>query len=540
MRTPSVVLAALLALLAAVAFTLRGDAPSAPAPGPAPNEPGGAPAATAEEAAPTAGEEAVPAEAAAPAAPRPNIITLMADDLDEGSLATMLRTGLLPNIEATFVSGGVRFAHSFVSNAVCAPSRATFLTGQLSHNNGVLHNLDGGGRGGVTALNHASTLPLWLQRAGYRTGHVGKYLNGYGQATAPTWVPPGWDHWQGLIDPTTYQVYNYRINDHGTVVSYGDRPEDYQTDVLAQRAVRFIEDSDRLDDARPFFLVVTPLAPHVEVDGTSGNVWEWTIRPAPRHAGTTDFLPLPRPPAFNELDVRDKPRWLQDRPLLGPADVAALTRKYRDRLASLRAVDDLVGAVTAALARTGETDRTVLLFTSDNGYLYGEHRLPEKLVAFEESIRVPLLARVPGVPGGRAVFEPAVNVDLAPTIAALAGATPTHVVDGRSLVPALLGAPAPARRRFLVEHWMMVFRSTVPTYSAVRAFDTDPAAPRTLYVEYREGEWGAREYYEMLSDPGQLRSLHADPATAWRRNYLDAYLERLRRAAGDGVRALEE
>ncbi|HXG63364.1 MAG TPA: sulfatase [Planctomycetota bacterium] len=471
-------------------------------------------------------------------ASKPNLVVILADDLDEGSLETMLRAGLLPHIQRTFVAGGIRFVNSFVTNAVCAPSRATFLTGQYSHNHGVLHNGDLTGRGGVTALDHSSTLPVWLREAGYRTGHVGKYLNGYGATTDRAWVPPGWDYWQGLIDPSTYKVYGYFINDNGDP---SDEPiMIYQTDFLAQRSVRFVHECDRLNDNQPFFLVVAPLAPHVEVHESSGNIWEWTIRPALRHEGSTDFLKLPRPPSFNELDARDKPRWLRERPLLGPADVTALERKYRDRLASLRAVDDLVGEVMKALEETGEADRTVLVLTADNGYFYGEHRLPEKLAAYEEAIRVPLYIRVPGLAGGREVRDAALNTDLAPTLVELAGATAGRVMDGRSLVPALLGGGGLGRKRFLVEHWMVGGRYTVPTYSAVRTLVGEPAAPLALYVEYREGEWGAREYYELVTDPYQLESRHDDLSTGWKRAYLNGYLERLRWAYGPRVRDLED
>ena len=474
---------------------------------------------------------------------RPNLVVIMADDLDPGSLELMVRSGLMPHFESLFVKGGVKFPNCFATNPICAPSRATFLTGRYSHNHGVHHN--GNLNGGVLGMDHASTIATWLQRGGYRTGHVGKFLNGYGSSTARTWIPPGWDDWQGLIDLSTYSVYDYTINDNGRLVTYGRAESDYQTDVLARRAARFIDVSNLVGDAKPFFLAVTPLAPHVEVTPETllTDVWSWTIRPAPRHVGSTDMFPLPRPTSFNEANVADKPQWVRNRPLLTPENIAALTRKYRERLASLRAVDDLVGTVVEALRRTGEFDRTVLMFTADNGYLYGEHRLPEKMYAYDESLRIPLYIRAPGVAGGTERRATVLNNDLAPTLAALGQVLPGHLVDGRSLVPLLAGQdPGPWRKRFLAEHWTVSssVKLESPTYSAVRTIPEVPVLPDRLYVEYRNGEWGATEHYDRTIDPYELESRHADPARAWEREILRAQLGKLRGSSGPWVRAAEE
>jgi len=480
---------------------------------------------------------------------RPNLVVIMADDLDVGSLKTMIDAGLMPHAQRHLLDRGCAFSNSFVSNSVCCPSRATFLTGQFSHNNGVQHN-GPGPNGGVMSLDHSSTLATWLQAAGYRTGHIGKYLNLYGVSTLPTWVPPGWDDWQALIDPSTYRVYNYRLNDNGTVVTYGSDPADYQTDVLAGRATRFIETWARQHRSSPFFLVVTPLAPHVEAlpgfaKAIANDIWSLTIRPAPRHQGSTDFIPLPQPPSFNEADVSDKPGWLQERPLLTPENVTALTRQYRDRLASLRAVDDLVGSVTAALEAAGALEQTTVLFTSDNGYFHGEHRLSQKMAAYEEAIRVPLVVRGQGVSGPQKVESLVLNVDLAPTLAELAGATPTRVVDGRSIVPLLRGRVPPGgwRKRLLLEHWKPIVPREdveIPPYGGLRAGPGDDAAPNSLFVRYRAGQWGTEEFYPLAADPYQLRNRADDPAESATVTVQRHRLRLLQVAAGDAARALEE
>lgn len=503
---------------------------------------------------------------AEPTDPRPNIVVIMADDLDVGSVERLLALGMMPHLKRYLIDEGVTFKNSFVTNSLCCPSRATFLTGQYAHNTGVLTNIPP--TGSITAFNDSQTLATWLQAAGYRTSHIGKYLNGYGTADHNGdgmlderdlhYIPPGWTDWQGLLDTglSTYRVYNYWINDNGTLVQHGDAPEDYQTDVLAQRAARLIEGAEQTDDV-PFFLVVTPIAPHVEIfPGITKfapypEVWKWDIRPAPRHEGTVN-LAVPIPPSFNEADMSDKPAWLQPgqpryRPPLTWADYFFLNRQYRHRLESLRAVDDLIGRVVAALRATGELENTVILFTSDNGFLHGEHRMAEKLVAYEESIRVPLYARIPGVAGGMTIEQLVTNNDLAPTIAELAGATPDLIVDGASFVPLLNGQSA-WRKRFLVEHWDGPTGSVLdlPTYGAVRSLWASPNGPvNVLYLEYdnpdKDGNFNTPELYDIDRDPYQLDSLHAstNPLRIVQRMTLSMLLAALKSCAGVSCRVLE-
>ncbi len=503
---------------------------------------------------------------AEPADPRPNIVVIMADDLDVGSVERLLALEMMPHLKRYLIDEGVTFKNSFVTNSLCCPSRATFLTGQYAHNTGVLTNIPP--TGGVTTFDDRQTLATWLQAAGYRTAHIGKYLNGYGTADHNGdgildeqdlhYIPPGWTDWQGLLDTglSTYRVYNYWINDNGALVHHGDAPEDYQTDVLAQRAARFIDGAEQSDDT-PFFLVVTPIAPHVEIfPGITKfepypEVWKWDIRPAPRHEGTVN-VSVPIPPSFNEGDMSDKPAWLRPgqlryRPPLTWVDYLFLNRQYRHRLESLRAVDDLIGTLVDKLRANGELENTVILFTSDNGFLHGEHRMAEKLVAYEESIRVPLYARVPGVAGGAAIEQLVTNNDLAPSIAELVRASPDLVVDGASFVPLLNGQGA-WRKRFLVEHWDGPTGSVLdlPTYAAVRSLWASPNGPvNVLYLEYdnpdKDGNFNTPEFYDVDRDPHQLESLHAstNPLRIVQRQTLSMLLAALRSCAGVSCRLLE-
>ena len=491
----------------------------------------------------------------------PNVVVIMADDLDAASVDVMVANGLMPNLKRYLIDEGTRFTNSFVTTSWCCPSRATFFTGQYSHNHGVLSN--GRPFGGVTRFRDASTLATWLRKAGYRTGLVGKYLNQYGSdadpntpVDNPTYIPPGWDDWQAILDSTitgrkVFQMYDYTLNDNGTLVAFGAAPSDYQTDVLARRAREFINESGGLNDAQPFFLVVTPVAPHLErpgptLSGCANPKWNGTIRPAPRHVGTLPAaITLPRPPSFNEAVVSDKPAFLRAVPRLTTADVGCLTRQYRDHLEALRAIDDLIGGIVSTLSTNGELGNSVIIFTSDNGFYYGEHRLTDKVLGYEPSIRVPLVIRAPGFKGPKTATPFVLNNDLAPTIAAFAGAVPGLAVDGRSLIPLLNNPTAKAwRKRFLVEYIATAGESpqTGPRqpFSAVRTTPLDGQTPNRFYVEWNDPPPKSRELYNLVADPYQLRSEHANAALSGVRTALAGWLARLKSCGKGTCRTLED
>ncbi len=489
------------------------------------------------------------------AAVRPNIVVIMADDLDAKSLARLIASGLMPHLKNVVVDRGVTFTSAYVANALCCPSRATYLTGLYVHNHRVLSNHPP--EGAVIAFDDRHTLPTWLQRGGYRTSYIGKYLNAYGKSDVNrdraidekdrTYVPPGWDDWQVLLDPTTYRMYSYIINDNGVLATHGSADQDYQTDVLARRAAAFIRETTARNPAVPFFLTVMPLAPHVEV-GPNVEFHEWndiftaSLRPAPRHAGTVP-APLPQPSSFNEADVSGKPDWVQQHPPLTEDDISALQSKYQDRLAAMRAVDDMIGTIAAALQQTGRLAETVIIFTSDNGFLLGEHRLTEKRAAYEESVRVPLIIRIPGGPQDQTRSQTALNTDLAPTIAELAGIMPERSVDGTSLMPVIRNASRAGRKRFLVEHWHVgrprPVDFDVPDYDALRVTSTG-ASMNHLYVEYRDASQ-AGEFYDLATDPHQLRNLFFDtsPHRTSQRNMHAQWLAALKSCGNGSCQSLE-
>jgi N-acetylglucosamine-6-sulfatase len=458
------------------------------------------------------GEEGASSSTTAAKAPAkaPNVIVILTDDQDAASLRVMR------HLKDELAKKGTTFANSFATFPECCPSRVTLLTGQFAHNHGVLSNQPPDG--GFNAFDDNNYLPLWLQRAGYRTGYVGKYLNGYGFAALgndPGYVPPGWTNWEALTNHTEYQQYGHTLNQNGELRSYGERPRDYQTDVLARRSARFVRGS--VADRHPFFLTVAPVAPHDEGVVEDSPMAPRNPRPAPRHTGRFSGRPLPRPPSFNEANVEDKPQSTRRNPLLRRGDIRELTKLYRSRLESLLAVDDLVDKLVGVLRRNGALERTMIVFTSDNGYLLGEHRRVGKEALYEESVRVPLVIRGPGFPPGVTRRQLVGNVDLVPTIVALTGVEPGLTMDGVALLPLARRPHAKAHRAMLLE--VLSGR----TFSAIRT---------RRYVFAANGE-GVDELYDLKRDPFELRNVVGDPGYAGIKRRLSARLEGLRDCEGD-------
>ena len=384
---------------------------------------------------------------------------------------------------------------------LCCPSRATHLTGQYAHNHGVLHN--GGDFGGYRALDHANTLPVWLQREGYRTMHVGRYLNGYAFADG---IPPGWSDWHTSPHAYAFNYSNWRVNENGSLVSYPrpDHPGEYLTDFHARRASELIEDA--APGERPFFLQLWFVAPHRGAPRDADDPpTVGTPSPAPRHRDSFAGAAMPRTPNFDEAEhAATSPRWWPTgrgcRPNAWPGSRRTGARSSR----ALQAVDDGVARVIDTLERTGELANTLVVFTSDNGFMHGEHRAQaEKVLLYEESIRVPLLMRGPGIPRRFRDPRPVANIDVVPTIADATGVTPSRVLDGRSLLDQLADRRAWWGRDILIENGNGA--NNVPAYRAIRT-------NRFIYAEHQTT--GEFELYDLETDPFQLRSLDGHPAYA--------------------------
>jgi arylsulfatase A-like enzyme len=410
---------------------------------------------------------------AASAQAAPNIVLVLTDDQRWDTL------GVMPTVQEELVNRGVTFANAFAVDPLCCPSRASLLTGNYPHTTGVWWN--GGRLGGWNAFrdDEASTLAVWLRAGGYRTGFLGKYLNSYNS----TIVPPGWDRWYSFVPSNVANYVNHWVNVDGIVLPA--LPGEYSTDALAAEAVRFVESSPD-----PFFLLLAPYAPHAPAT------------PAPRHrSALADESPW-RPPSYGEPDVSDKPGYVRARP---EAEAGAQEWRddfRRDQLRSLIAVDEAVGEVLSTLERGGRLADTVVVFTSDNGLGWGEHRWFWKQAPYEESIRIPLVVRYDRLGlNQRVESRLAANVDLAPTLAELAG-VPAPPMEGRSLVPLLTGAATFWRQELLLEHLRGRPSPNVPSYCALRG-------ESGIYVQYGTGE---EELYDLAADPYQLENKARDPA----------------------------
>ena len=362
------------------------------------------------------------AQDVAPTRIKPNFVVVMTDDQNLPSLQHM------PSVLEHLASRGVTFSHAFASTPVCSPTRASLLTARYPHRHGITSNDDAAAAFGATP-----TIANWLGDVGYRTGLIGKYLNMTYRIGST--VPAGWDEWYALLEEGAQGhggngFYDYAINDDGTVIQHGDRPEEYSTDVLAERVVKFI----RSNADRPFFVVFTPYAPHAPAV------------PAPRHEFAFYGIAPWRPPNWHEPDVSTKPTWVKFMKASNPS-AATGDELRRKQLACLQAVDEAVARISQTLEALGITDNTIVVFTSDHGIHWGEHWWVDKFSAYEESLRIPLLVRYPVANPEPAQRDGLVlSLDLAPTFAELAGAQVPPDVDGRSLVDQLAGVGTGPRR----------------------------------------------------------------------------------------------
>ena len=446
---------------------------------------------------------------------RPNVVLIVTDDQDLllGSLDAM------PHLRELLIEKGTTFSQAYVPLSLCCPSRATILTGRYTHNLKVYQNFppDGGFAIFQAEGHERSTVGVALRRVGYRTALMGKYLNGYPDPANRAFVPPGWDEWFVPAGGNPYGQYNYTINHNGRLIERGREPEDYLTDVLARQATGFVEKAAA--DGVPFFLYLAPYAAHKPCP------------PAPRHAGLFTGQRAPRTASWNEADVRDKPGAIRGRRLLAPEQIAKLDGLYRRRLECLQSVDEGIASLVETLESTGQLANTFVFFTSDNGFHLGQHRLTDgKYTAYDEDVHVPLVVRGPRVPAGATADAFVSTVDLAPTIAQLAGSRLRVLPDGRSFVP-LLRTPdrTPPGWRQLVFLEQFHFHDEGHQLQGVLEPSDAPEPEehvthyglRTATYKYVEYETGEREYYDLVADPAELQNLAGRQSAAYLKRLSD-------------------
>jgi len=417
------------------------------------------------------------------AARRPNVVIVLTDDQRWDQL------GMMPTVRKQLRANGRTFRNAFAVDPLCCPSRVSLLRGQYPHTTRIyrISGPLGGAKAFRTNGGEATTIATMLDDAGYRTAMVGKYLNGYGESDFGH-VPSGWDVWRAFSTTGSVPYFDYRMSVDGSTVSFGDSPRDYATDVLARQATGFVRSTPK---GTPLFLLLSTGAPHAP------------STPAPRHAGSGRCDARRPPPSFGEPRIGDKPRYVASRGW-NPTLAARARRQRIDSCRALLAVDDAVRKVLRALQDTGRMRSTLIVFTSDNGALYGEHRLFGKKVPYEESIRVPMIVRYDPLTRGRRVSDGrlVINTDVTATALDAAGVEPPYRLEARSLLPALSGRARPRRTAILVEHYDPPgANGYVPTYCAVRT-------RRHAYVRYdADADPVNEELYDVRRDPYQLRNL---------------------------------
>jgi N-acetylglucosamine-6-sulfatase len=520
------------------------------------------------------------AKAAEPSAlQKPSFVVVQVDDATLDQLYASLNVGgvevqAMPYTQALIAGRGITFNRYYVPYPLCCPSRVSLLTGRYAHNHNVRGNVppNGGYTGFKARGAYTHNLATWLQTAGYRTIHIGKFLNGYGDEPFDEGkdVPPGWSAWHSVLKADTdHYYYGYTLNDNGSLDGpigdpgswetreYGER-DDFGCPTAPLNGKPCFYETDRFDalaweelnqtsPEQPFYLQMDYTAPHGDFRRPAGP------EPATRHYNTFAGAPYPhsRSQGFNEGNVNDKPRFIREAPYLSLNDIHTYRVYYQKALESLRSVDEGVKLIVDTLGGLHRLRNTYIVFTSDNGFFYGEHRLTGgKFIAYEPATHLPLLIRGPGIKPGTSTGELAANIDLAPTILELAGAEADKSIDGRSLVPFMRDPALRSRRPLLFESFVEtndVEANGEPTAQrAVKELkrrrdgaSASIVAPPKDYEGIRLGpykyiEWpdGEKELYDITKDPYELNNVVRVPNLSPIRAFLHAQLVRLETCVG--------
>jgi arylsulfatase A-like enzyme len=489
----------------------------------------------------------VSGETSRAASAKPNVIMFTTDDQTFRDMAVMTKT------QALIGNQGASFLHAYASDPLCCPSRVTVQTGDYAHNTGVLGNTPPAG--GYSSFNDKNDLPVWLQAAGYRTIHIGKMPNGFGEITNATYVPPGWGPYNGGSGPSSKGEFygfigppsaytGFTLDENGVDKSYSST--DYSTSVYADLAVERIDNHVANFPSTPLYMQVQFFAPHDPAT------------PEPKYANAFATAPLPIDPSFNEKNVKDKPAWIKRIKRFGPGLIAKIQTRYQDRLETLLSVDDAVQKIVADLQAKGILNNTYLIFTSDQGLMQGQHRLHQgKFVAYDPSTQVPLEIRGPGIPAGSRPRALVWNGDITSTILQMSGAHPGLPQDGQSMLrfaenptlrstrPILFetgppgtsfepGTAAAAKagqtvkvskyvKNLDLDHTAQFARAIVaPRYRGIRT-------GRYLLVKYGDG---GREMYDIARDPLELTSVWKNGRYAPIKKFLLKHLAKLTKCSG--------
>ena len=437
---------------------------------------------------------ALAASALAQAPKRPNTLFILIDDLRYDALGCLGHPWLkTPHIDR-LAKEGVIFRNAFVTTPLCSPSRASFMSGRWVNSHGIKSNGDN------AALSHQLvSFSALQQKAGYETAYIGKLHMGNDDSPRP-----GFDHWVSFKGQGVYQNPTFNIN------GKPEPQEGFMTDLLNQQALTYLKQPR----TKPFSLYLAHKAVHGPFTPPERHRDLYSDATITRHPNAQDDL-TGKPVLQREIAVDGKKNPGQARG--GPSN-----QTIRNQLRLIQAVDEGVGEILKLLEETKQLDRTLIIFTSDNGYFHGDHGLGDKRAAYEESIRIPFLARYPAwFKAGTSNDAVILNVDIAPTMMEIAGVKPPVEVRGKSLVPLFRGKATAVRPDFYCEYYEEAGFPRIPTWHAVR---TD----RYKYIEYPvNADWS--ELYDLKADPFELKNLVADPVLAKEKKKLQLRLAQLRR-----------
>ncbi|MBS1862539.1 MAG: sulfatase [Actinobacteria bacterium] len=533
-------------------------------------------------------EEARAAQAKASELQKPSFVVVQTDDetmeelYDGVRMANGAEEFAMPNTLQLLGEKGITFTRYYTPYSLCAPSRVSLLTGRYAHNNHVQGNVppNGGWTGFQSRLAYSHNLATWLQGAGYRTIHIGKILNGYGDYpySPGTEVPPGWSSWHTVLNSdTNHYAYGYLLNNNGVVEGpygnsgswetreYGEiddpgcpyaplngKPCYFETDKFNQLAT---EELAATSPEQPFYMQVDYTAPHGDFRKPAGP------QPATRDIGRFAGAPLPdnRSEGFNEGNVNDKPRFIREAPYLSAQEIHTYRVYYQNCLNALISVDEGVKQIIDELGALHRLRNTYILFTSDNGFFFGQHRLVGgKFLAYEPSTHLPLIIRGPGIKPNTSTGQLASTIDIAPTILELAGVTPDKSIDGVSLVPYMKEPSLRSRRPLLFESFVQTDDVEQGGQAATEGAGERAAAgtargklgvnppahasvvapPKNYYGirlgPYKYIEWpdGEKELYDINKDPYELNNIVRNPNFFPVRAFLHKELVRLETCRG--------
>lgn len=518
-----------------------------------------------------------------PSSEPPSFVVIQTDDQTLDGLYARFsaypgapETRAMPNTLDLIGKRGMTFNRYYVPYPLCCPSRVSLMTGRYAHSNGVRgNNQPNGGYFGFSFRAAAShNIATWLQGAGYRTIHAGKFLNGYGDApySDGTEVPPGWDAWYSIVKADTHHLfYGYTLNVNGELIGPLGDPGSWETreygvrDDFSCPLEPINGPCNQVDDKmteiardemlatprdQPFYVQVDYAGPHGDFRRPAGP------EPAPRHYDWFKGVrhPHDRSEGFDEGNVSDKPRFIRDADHLTPVEKRIYRVYYQKQLDSLRTIDDGVKRILDTLGQLRRLRNTYVIFTSDNGFFFGEHRLlGGKFLAYEPATHMPFLIRGPGIRPGSQTGELAANIDVTPTLLELAGAEADKSIDGRSLVPYLRDPELRSRRPILFESFVetndVEANGAISRAGASRARRNGDKATASLlappkdYAGIRLGPYkyiawpsGEKELYDINKDPNELNSLHKVPNFFPIRNFLHRQMKRLTDCVGRGCR----